>query len=93
MFVFKKTKKNLLLFAVKRTSFVPQPLFQNCAVKFEYPWKGDFCGEWVIRIVGAQRGVLGCRVRGGTTVNLVGTCSGVRGGLKSTLERKVGAMG
>ena len=70
------------------------PFQKRTAVKFEYPWKGDFCGEWVIRIVGAQTGVLGCRVRGGTTVNLVGTCSGVRGGLKSTLEkRKVGAMG
>ena len=96
MFVFKKTKKNLLLFAVKRTSFFHNPFsLQNWAVEFEYPWKGDFCGEWVIRIVGAQRGVLGCRVRGGTTVNLVGTCSGVRGGLKSTLleKRKVGGMG
>ena len=69
--------------------FVPHNSFslQKWAVKFEYPWKGDFCGEWVIRIVGAQTGVLGCRVRGGTTVNLVGTCSGVRGGLKSTLEK------
>ena len=55
-----------MLLAVEQTSFVPQPLFppKLGGVKFEYPWKGDFCGEWVIRIVGAQRGALGCRVRG-----------------------------